>query len=378
MRKYKVALIKQEVLPDLYVCPNKSSISEILFSSMMRVGPLSLFSVFECDYYIVKEEYTKECQKWKEINRTPIDGSVELLRELKNKPINEIPGQEFKKPGTNLPNGKYAISVKNIPWQEYEIVISLNFSIPKKLILNHPEVLWCYMVMEPHAFTNKVYFGYDVAFNHNITGLIYNKPGVIDFPYTFLEPSELFSIMKKNLGEESRNRGLFIDISCSKKRSEEKLVTSIPSHLKNLNKLDLEIFLHNQEIKENLTSLYHSKYYVKLGGPKIRGNSIIEAISSNILVLANPDDIFFKVLIPDLCIVRNEHELIHKIEHFEKNPSEYLTHLEVQKILLKHFVIDAPVQSLISIYNYKSNTSKAKRHLTIPKLLKKISRVIKN
>ena len=43
MNKLKIALVKQEVYQDLYVCPvTEKDPGQILFSSMGRVGPIAL------------------------------------------------------------------------------------------------------------------------------------------------------------------------------------------------------------------------------------------------------------------------------------------------------------------------------------------------
>ena len=57
MNKLKIALVKQEVYQDLYVCPvTEKDPGQILFSSMGRVGPIALMSDLNADFYIVKEE----------------------------------------------------------------------------------------------------------------------------------------------------------------------------------------------------------------------------------------------------------------------------------------------------------------------------------
>ena len=56
MNKLKIALVKQEVYQDLYVCPvTEKDPGQILFSSMGRVGPIALMSDLNADFYIVKE-----------------------------------------------------------------------------------------------------------------------------------------------------------------------------------------------------------------------------------------------------------------------------------------------------------------------------------
>ena len=51
--KPKIALLKQEVYQDLYVCPVTEKDPEaILLSSMGRVGPIGLMAELDADFYI--------------------------------------------------------------------------------------------------------------------------------------------------------------------------------------------------------------------------------------------------------------------------------------------------------------------------------------
>ena len=372
--RLKLALVKQVVLPDLYVCATKTDIKEVLFSTIMRIGPLGLFLSNDCDFYIVDVAPDKECQTWKRINQTPIKGKVELLLDLKSKLLNEIPGQEFKSPGSRFPNGHFAVNVHSIDWDLYDIVISINISIPSSIVRKHNNVLWCYMLMEPQIYMDKVHFGYDVSFNHHVTGLTYSKPGIIDFPYTFLHPGLIAGIMQKELNRGSKKRGIFCDISCSKDRPEEKYVSEPPNNLKILEESGHPLLTHQQSIRENCISLFDAKYFIKLGGSYIRGNSLIEAISAGALVIGNPDEIMLKVLLPRECQVFNYNQALDLVHRLERNPNDYLELWYMQKALCQIYVIERPMESLKNIMHYKRKYGPLKEPFStkIKKVLKKI------
>ena len=64
----KIALVKQEVYQDLYVCPvTEKNAANILFSSMGRVGPIGLMAELDADFYIVKEEPEYETQIYRKV-----------------------------------------------------------------------------------------------------------------------------------------------------------------------------------------------------------------------------------------------------------------------------------------------------------------------
>ena len=113
MNKLKIALVKQEVYQDLYVCPvTEKDPGQILFSSMGRVGPIALMSDLNADFYIVKEESNKETRIYQKV----IPHIAPYLHLLKTETLDKIPGQEFKSPGSPYPNGKYAVSCYTIDW----------------------------------------------------------------------------------------------------------------------------------------------------------------------------------------------------------------------------------------------------------------------
>lgn len=179
----KIALVKQEVYQDLYVCPvTEKNAANILFSSMGRVGPIGLMAELGADFYIVKEEPEYETQ----IYRKVIPHISKHLYLLKTETLDKIPGQEFKQPGSPFPNGKFAIDSHDIDWSKYDVVISINVSLPTSVVRNYPQTLFAYMIGEANMATGSVHFGYDVTMNQMARGIVSRKCGIMDFPYTFL------------------------------------------------------------------------------------------------------------------------------------------------------------------------------------------------
>jgi hypothetical protein len=223
MNKLKIALVKQEVYQDLYVCPvTEKDPGQILFSSMGRVGPIALMSDLNADFYIVKEESNKETRIYQKV----IPHIAPYLHLLKTETLDKIPGQEFKSPGSPYPNGKYAVSCYTIDWGQYDIVISINISLPTQLILKYPQTLFAYMIGEANMATGKARFGYDATLNQMARGRISHKCGAIDFPYTFVAKDTLEKIMQQYLGRPSARKGIFMEINSTTERP----VTRIPDH----------------------------------------------------------------------------------------------------------------------------------------------------
>jgi hypothetical protein len=369
----KIALIKQVVYQDLYVCENGTAPLDLLFSSIMRVGPIGLFTLCEADFFIVDDTSDEECSTWKKV--IP-DYKEEWFKSLKKHNITEtdFPTAKFLKPGSLFSNGEFSMNVRDINWNSYDIVISINISIPTNIVLNNLNTLWCYMIGEANILLDKVHFSYDVSLNQENRGLVNSNSGFIDFPYTFIGPYCLENLIFTYLRRKSLNLGIYAEINTTIQRP----VVSI-SKFDALKNIGHPLNVHQQLIKDNLVTIYDSKYFVKLGGRFIRGNSIIEAISLGTLVLANPHELNCTQILPKETWVFTIDDIITKIKFFDSNPHLYNEALEKQRILLKHFIVDCPLESLksalkskrlINLNQNKSEILKIRKSVLIFKKLK--------
>ena len=115
----------------------------------------------------------------------------------------------------------------------------------------------------------------------------------MDFPYTFLRGDTLFRIMHAALGREPERKGVFMEINSTKERP----VRHVPDHFRPLVDAGQPVRLHRQLIRENLTAIYDSKYFVKMGGRPIRGNSVAEAVSLGTLAVMDSREVTHRELI---------------------------------------------------------------------------------
>ncbi|MBG6176309.1 glycosyltransferase involved in cell wall biosynthesis [Labrenzia sp. EL_208] len=336
----KIAFVKQDVYQDLYVCPaGTKDAHALLFSSMMRVGPVGLFTELDTSFYIVDEDPAPECQ----IYRSVIPKIADDVKLLKTKTIEHLPGEEFKRPGSPYPNGHFSVPCRSIDWSDFDVVISINVSIPKDVIRQHPQVLFCYMIGEANLASKWAEFGYDVCLNQLISNNITSKiGGAVDFPYTFVGPHCLENLLRQELGRGSLQDGVYAEINMSSERP----VQSPPDELKPLVDDGYRVRIHKQNIKENLQELYDAKYFVKLGGRLIRGNSVIEAVSCGTLVLLPRDTLIHEELIPEGCSVENLEELTEKVRYLDDNPLEYERLLNLQRDVVLKMCFENAVTSL--------------------------------
>lgn len=341
----RIAFLKQDAYQDLYIGDKSFSTLELLFSSIMRTGPIGLFTDLNTDFYIIKEENTYECKIWENVIPTI---EPNLLRQLKDKSILHIPfpSSRYLEPGSMNSHKEFSVSSNSVNWNNYDIVISINVAIPTSIVKLYPNTLWCYMIGEANKYIDLVYFDYDVCLNQEIKGIISKEPGIIDFPYTFVSKNGIESLLKKYIKRKSLKQGIYAEINATTERP----VRNVP-HFEPLKKTGHKIRTHKQNIKDNLIEIYDSKYFLKIGGRIIRGNSVIEAISAGTLVLMNPNDIIYTQLLPKECWVSSVEEAYNKIVYFDKNPKAYYKALTKEKDLLQHFVFDCPLESLKNALN---------------------------
>jgi hypothetical protein len=361
MNKPKIAFVKQEVYQDLYVCAtSEKDTGSILCSSMGRVGPIALMSDLGADFYIVKEEPDFETQIYKRV----IPHLAKHLRMLKTQTLDKVPGQEFKCPGSPWPNGKFAVSCEEIDWGAYDIVVSVNVSLPERTVRKYPSTLFCYMIGEANMCTRAVHFGYDVTLNQMARGIVAERCGVVDFPYTFVDASTLENIMRHRLGREPRREGVFMEINSTKERP----VTRVPDHFRPLEAAGQRIILHKQKIEDNLTAIYDSKYFVKMGGRTIRGNSVAEAVSLGSLAIMDKRQVIHRELILDECDVRTMDDTVRLINRLESDGEEYRRLVAKQREVLHRCFFEAPMQSLVNCLDDKRSRHEPKKYTWTDKL----------
>ena len=366
MNTPKIALVKQEVYQDLYVCPtSEKDAGNILFSSQGRVGPIALMAELGADFYIVHEEPQWETQLYRKV----IPHLAKHLYLLKTQTLDKIPGQEFKRPGSPHANGDFAVSCYSVDWGAYDIVISINISLPTALIRQYPRTLFAYMIGEANMATHTARFGYDVTLDQLARGIVTETCGAVDFPYTFVGGNTLERIMADKLGRPSRNHGVFMEINSTKERP----VTRVPDHFKPLEEAGQEIILHRQLIFENLTNIYDAKYFVKMGGRTIRGNSVAEAISLGTLAIMNRDEVIHKELISDACNVKTMDEAVSLIRRLENDPDEYRRLLQEQQQNLTRLFFLLPLKSLENCLKDKRRRNRPARHNLVSKLLDRMA-----
>jgi hypothetical protein len=341
-----IAVVKASSYQDLWVCPISSNALEILKTTLMRCAQIGLLELYNTEFIIVKESLEPPCQTFPSCISDNNKTNLKYSKTLKNP---EVPFLD-EKYHNHISIDSVSVDADSINWSKYNIVITINACIPNRIIDKYPNTLWCYYVGENDRDLDCLIGKYDVILNQDV--MRDNLPNhSVGFPYTFLGPETIENINKDGLNNDVTKYGIFMEI----KNTNERPVKTIPIQFSDISELtDTPIILHSQDIIENIKRLYGAKYYVKLFGSVIRGNSVLEAISAGVLVLANTNFVIYADLILDNCYVENAFDVITKIRYYDSNPEEYAQQVKLQRELLKKNYFLEPVNRLLKKFREKT------------------------
>ena len=269
----RVCLVKQTTYPDLYNTTTRASPAATIYSSTLRSGPVALFSYFDADFVIVDVADDVECSTWKERIYHCEHSQVEPCLPVDNGPC------KFDLAG----NGNAAQRVDDVDWSIYDIVISLDIAVPRRLVERHKSVLWAYYITDDCMGSYRVsrrrsIAGYDCFLNMKFQLQSACAAHEVSAPYQ-LQYFGCFSDLDPILHvPDALRTGAVVDTP-----SLSVAPSSVVQQVLNL----VGVNESQGDIKQRLTGLCRSKYYLGMGGGNKQGVSIPEAVSAGCLYLGS-------------------------------------------------------------------------------------------
>ncbi len=335
---YKLALVKEACYQDLWVCDKSDGYKKLLESSLLRVGPVGLLEIFNGDFYILETNKSKVAQELRSsqiynLTEKDYEQIENTIPELSNKSPREI----ARNPGS-------------IYWNDYDIVISINFAVPIKIRKKYKNVVWICLTGEgkfPVGLNS-----WDYLISHNCPSSPFLDRAIIDMPYTFISSDFLI----KNFNKDIEKSGIYFEVNSFNQhwpssRNEE----SIPAEFK---KLGIPLRFHNGDTKSHLDHLIFAKYFIKYQGRPLRGNSFIEAISSECICFLSYSDCFGKLNLPRFCYYSDIEELMKKIDILENDNNKRLDLILEQKTVLDSIISNVDLQFKQAIEEKRNNKRK--------------------
>ena len=356
----RIAVVKSSVYQDLWVSDITQDPFHVFKTSMMRCPAVGLSEKFATDYIIVKESWEYPCQVNKNCLPEDCISSMKYSKERKNPSLSFL--DESYHGYCTLDS--VAHDAASIDWSVYTMVLCINTCIPAIIIQQYRSTLWCYWVGENEEnLVQRPLANYNLILNQDVTKVL---PSGIGFPYTFLGPNTMERFIEENGMKFPGKYGIYMEINTTNERP----VRTIPEDFQYISYMTcMPIIKHHQNILTNLSHIARSKYYVKIAGRIIRGNSVLETISAGTLVLANRNLLMYSDLVPDECHVVSREDVIQRILYYEANPPAYVAVLEKQRDILRRLYFDQPVERLLAKYSEFMKNITPSRCLTISPIL---------
>ena len=345
-RPVKIAIIKQDVYSDLYVA--RPGDKEFYRKSPRRSGPLSLPHLFECDFYIVKLDKSEECNLWKSKVKEAGHGSAESWMRVPD---------EYNYNG--MSNSDCAVLCDEIPYEEYDIVVSFDIAVPSRIVNRCKDPLWCYFISEPPLTAykeswKKPLFGYDIFLTqrfraqHELTSDASCCPQshTIDFPYVSASSAtyrDLFGFQKE------LNQGNTRPTVAMPRYSWESLSPKLRDQLSSI----YELTIPSGTIEGYLKALYSSDFFLRLGNKPKFGNETIEAVASGAVFISSTRGWKNRVFnIPGTALnsLDQDEQTISAIKAIDRlwgNKTQYELTKNLQQRILDYLCYYSPIEKLL-------------------------------
>jgi len=339
---HRIALVKQNIYNDLYCCRSLTTGVEAIRSSLLRTGPMGFLIDLQGDFWHVLEDQAPECRIWEE---SPGSNPETDLQEFRNR--QHLIPHEGRLGHTDSP-AELSEAVDEIPWENYDVVISLDVAIPLRTRLRHPNILWVYFPADPGTPTAKSSRrsppeGFDVALTHMHRRFPVRPnlgPRSIDCPYSF---QSSFS-WKKVWPEVPDRCGVMVEGKTFRKLT--------PNQLASLARFGS--VRHPQgSVSEMAHDLLSSRYYLSLYGHPLTGNGQIEAITAGCLSIGDPETYVQRSLYTPTTVVPDFLSALDRIEQFEKNPALREQSRREQEAIAEYICFRRPAHQLLTFLRRK-------------------------
>lgn len=331
-RELRIALVRQEVFDDLYCAAQGTAGEELVRQSVKRTGPAGLVVDLGADYWIVREETAPECRVWEE--KFSGDPPAVLQRYRQERERTRGRAGTFS---------SHAVACGDIPWENYDLVISVDVTAPFALVAKTRRPVWAYLPGDPGTATAKRALRrppgtYHLALSHSFRRLA-TRPGLgprtVEFPYGFLRRRTWQRVFP---AAESRPRkGIMLE--------------SHTAHLWG------EAERHEFEpwgplrrpagpIGQVAADLNASLFYLRWGGRPLVGNGLIEAVAAGCVAIGDPREFISRALFPGTNLIRSRAQARDSVRQLAENPEARERLQEQQGRRLDYYCFHRPADDL--------------------------------
>lgn len=349
----RIALVKQDCNEDLYCHGADASLAEILGSTLLRSGPISLFVELNTHALILRTEPDPECGIWRE----------------KSEPLRWAPVEWFESfreriPGRDHGQSRFAKGVDEVDWSKFDLVISVDVSVPARVTTRFPGVVWAYYVRELKTPSYQTSFerpivGQDLYLSHRFAPRrSRNRSHVVDFPYHFQHCGVFHQIMGSVWPDDRPRSGVFVEYHTARSATDAQLAALSefgPVYARRVSDDQFdpvtgERIPERSMSPEGLNALFSSKYHVKWDGRAIFGTAKVEAIAAGCLVLSDTKRDGTPFLQSSITGVNDFSGLIASLRRLETDDALYRRERLRQQRLVDYLCYLRPANDLIDAW----------------------------
>jgi len=313
--QYRVALVKQALYGDLYCAPPDQSSQTLACSSLRRTGPLGLVVDLQASFWMVHEDSAPECHRWEEsVGSNPATREADLRR-TRSFPDQPLPAcHRF---AGQTPRSM-AVRVDEVPWGNFDVVVSLDVSVPLRVIRSHPKISWIYFPTDPGTPTAKRARrqppeGFSVSLTHTHRRFPVRPglgPSAIECPYSFQSSFSWDQVWPPL----ARREGIMVEhqtyaLLNEKQRGQLAALGTIRKP--------------QGSVSDVASMLRASKYYLRLQGGPLSGNGQVEAIMAGCLALGDPATYVQRSLFTPPTVTPDFDSAWKRLCFLESNPADY-------------------------------------------------------
>lgn len=344
-RPPRVAFVKQDVQNDLYSCPPNSPAKEIVTSTLMRSGPIGLFTKLNAKFLILETVDTPECNIWKQ-----------PAEDLGWWTLDELYAYQDRVPGRDYGQRELAQSPYDVDWSDFDLVISVDCAVPAEVTKQFPQVCWGYCIREPKTRSYqdsqiRPLCGQDFFVTQlcPIDGLKYAEH-LVHAPYYMQYHGCYHQLFDQPIADENRE-GIALEHHTVRAIGESGLgsLRTLKMTLRSTagtsdGEIDFEAGRSVWQPSDWYQNLLRRKYFLQLKGIRVTwGNAVIEAVSAGCLLIGDPDAYGNIALTRPQTTARTASEAVELVRRLEANPELYRQELDFQRRKVNYLCFNRPV-----------------------------------
>lgn len=335
----RVAVVKSEVYADLFCCAGTSDPVDLTFSSRMRSGPVGLYVQTSCTGLIVRHESAWSDEIVRERVRDCNHRNLEhFLEEI---PKSVARDSAYSALGTQH---DFAVSAMSVDWGQFDLVLALDACVPAVITRQSPETQWAYCIGEPcmreyGRSSRRAIPGYAWFFNQHFRSVETStlSPHEIEWPYYLQYPGCFASLFDPEAVSE--RSGFVLE--------HHSAAVALNSTMRALESYG-PVRLSAGTPREILQRLHRGKYFLRLGGRRLWGNALIEAVSSGCLVLGDRRAFVHSDIFRPATTAESQAGILERVRALEDDDDLFAAELRWQRSVIRFLCFERPISDLLA------------------------------